>query len=450
MSEQKYLTVAALTKYLKRKMELDPHLRNVWLRGEISNFKLHSRGHMYLTIKDDEARMQAVMFAGNNKNLTFMPENGMNVLVRGEVNVFESYGQYQLYIKEMEPDGIGALYMAFEQLRDKLEKKGMFNSEHKKPIPEIPNRIGVITSPTGAAVRDIITTIERRFPLVETTVFPVLVQGPNAPISIVKAIEMANKTNEFDVLIVGRGGGSIEELWSFNEEIVAEAIFNSKVPIISAVGHETDTTISDFVSDLRAPTPTGAAEMAVPSRIELLEKTMELNRRLNRSLNVLHSDHEKSLKRLMASYAFRYPEQLVSQKEQQLDATVDRLQFVFRNSFDRQQTELRQLDMRLMQQHPKRQMETADVERKALTKDLRQAMEIIAEKKQAELGLLIEKLSLLNPLEIMKRGFSVPYTATGDIIRSVQQLEKDDELKIRLFDGEAICRVLETKEDANG
>ncbi|WLV23525.1 exodeoxyribonuclease VII large subunit [Aciduricibacillus chroicocephali] len=450
MSEQRYLTVAALTKYLKRKMELDPHLRNVWLRGEISNFKLHSRGHMYLTIKDDEARMQAVMFAGNNKNLAFMPENGMNVLVRGEVNVFESYGQYQLYIKEMEPDGIGALYMAFEQLKEKLEKKGMFEARYKKPIPSIPNRIGVITSPTGAAVRDILTTISRRFPLVETVVLPVLVQGPNAPESIVQAIEKANDLGSFDVLIVGRGGGSIEELWSFNEEAVAEAIFNSRIPIISAVGHETDTTISDFVADLRAPTPTGAAELAVPSRIELMERSGELGRRLQRALGNLHTENSKMLKRLMASYAFRYPEQLITQKDQQLDAAVDRLALAFKNKLDKSRNDLRQIDVRLMQQHPERQLQSAESDRKALAKDLRQAMQRLMDKKQSELGLQIEKLSLLNPLEIMKRGFSVPYGADGEIIRSVRQVEQGERISVKLADGQAECQVLETKEDING
>lgn len=257
----KYLTVTALTKYMKRKLDMDPHLRDVWLKGEISNFKLHSRGHMYLTIKDDQARINAVMFAGNNRFLKFKPENGMKVLVRGEVSVFEATGQYQLYIQQMEPDGLGSLYLAFEQLKERLRTKGYFDEQYKKKIPTIPHHIGVITSPTGAAVRDIITTIKRRYPVAQVTVLPVLVQGVNAASSITKAIYKANDMGEFDVIILGRGGGSIEELWSFNEESVAEAIFHSKIPIISAVGHETDVTISDYVADLRAPTPTGAVSL---------------------------------------------------------------------------------------------------------------------------------------------------------------------------------------------
>src|SRR5690625_965256 len=227
---------------------------------------------MYLTIKDDQSRVQAVMFAGNNRKLKFTPEDGMNVLIRGEISVFEPYGQYQLYIRHMEPDGIGALYLAYEQLKDKLENKGYFDTNHKKKLPLYPKHIGIITSPTGAAVRDILTTIKRRYPIVQTTVIPVIVQGQLAADSIRKAIEFANQSDVYDLLIVGRGGGSIEDLWGFNKEIVADAIYHSNIPIISAVGHETDHTISDFVADLRAPTPTGAAELAVPSRFELLEK----------------------------------------------------------------------------------------------------------------------------------------------------------------------------------
>lgn len=251
----KYLTVTAVTKYIKRKMDTDPHLKQILIKGEISNFKQHSRGHMYMTIKDSQTKIQAVMFAGNNRFLKFKPENGMNVLIKGEISVYEAYGQYQLYINQMEPDGIGSLYLAFEQLKEKLQKKGYFDPSIKKNIPLYPEHIGVITSPTGAAIRDIITTLRRRYPIVKITVIPVLVQGPNSPYSIKLAIEKANEIGGFDTLIVGRGGGSIEELWSFNEEIVAEAIYRSKIPIISAVGHETDVTISDFVADLRAPTP---------------------------------------------------------------------------------------------------------------------------------------------------------------------------------------------------
>src|SRR5699024_6314893 len=302
--EDKYLTVTALTKYIKRKLSADPHLKNIWLKGEISNFKHHSRGHMYLTIKDDHARIQAVMFAGNNRRLKFRPENGMNVLIRGEIGVFEQFGQYQLYIRQMEPDGIGSLYLAFEQLKEKLHKQGYFDKTHKRDLPKFPENIGVITSPTGAAVRDIITTIKRRYPIAQTTVIPALVQGVNAPESIVDAINRANELTDCDVLIVGRGGGSIEELWSFNEEIVANAIFHSTIPVISAVGHETDITISDYVADVRAPTPTGAAEIAVPSQLELLDKINSIQRSLTRVLTDQITASQQNLNRMKQSYAF--------------------------------------------------------------------------------------------------------------------------------------------------
>lgn len=445
--KDKYLTVLALTKYLKRKMELDPHLRNVWLRGEISNFKLHSRGHMYLTIKDDQARMQAVMFAGQNRNLTFMPENGMNVLVRGEVNVFESYGQYQLYIKEMEPDGIGALYLAFEQLKERLEKKGYFSKEHKKPLPAIPRHIGVITSPTGAAVRDIITTIRRRFPIVPATVMPVLVQGPEAAKSIKAAIEKANELGLFDVLIVGRGGGSIEELWSFNEEMVAEAIFNSDIPVISAVGHETDTTISDFVADLRAPTPTGAAELAVPSMLELLERTRISEQRLQQAIRTLIDREVRHLARLRTSYAFRYPEQLINQKEQQLDKAAERMNRAFANILSQKKEQLNSMKSRMLLQHPERQIAIGRTELRNRQRQLQRAMERQVEKKGQLVAGVVDKLVLLNPLEVMKRGFSIPFTSQQEVIRSVSDLRGGEQISLRLADGTAQCQVLAVEKE---
>lgn len=284
MAEVKYVTVGALTKYIKRKFEVDPHLRDLWIKGEISNFKYHSRGHMYFTLKDEQARIQAVMFAGYNQYLSFRPEDGMKVLVRGEISVYEPSGNYQIYVKEMQPEGIGNLYLAYEQLKKRLEAEGLFSAEHKKPIPAFPRYIGVVTSPTGAAIRDILTTIRRRYPIATVILFPTLVQGEEAAGSIVRSIEKANELGYIDVLIVGRGGGSIEELWAFNEEAVARAIFASKVPIISAVGHETDFTIADFVADLRAPTPTGAAELAVPHVTELMERISQRKLRLMRAM----------------------------------------------------------------------------------------------------------------------------------------------------------------------
>ncbi|WP_042145864.1 exodeoxyribonuclease VII large subunit [Paucisalibacillus sp. EB02] len=440
---EKYLTVTALTKYIKRKMDTDPHLRSIWLKGEISNFKLHSRGHMYLTIKDDQARINAVMFAGNNRYLKFKPEDGMKVLIRGEISVFEASGQYQLYIQQMEPDGVGSLYLAFEQLKEKLRKQGYFDPKYKKEIPQFPNHIGVITSPTGAAVRDIITTIKRRFPVVQVTVLPVLVQGVNAAGSITRAIKKANKGNLFDVIILGRGGGSIEELWSFNEEVVAEAIFQSTIPIISAVGHETDVTISDYVADLRAPTPTGAAELAVPSQYELLDKISRIKQSLSSLIGITVKQNRDQLERMSQSYAFRYPEQLIRQKEQELDKNRERMDRGFQLILQSKSDRLSNYKTRLLTQHPKRQLDQATKAFQLLVKQKDQVMNQYIEKQSLQLSRAMDKLTLLNPLEIMKRGFAIPYTSSGDIIKSKSQIKRSDHIQINLHDGLVDCEVLD-------
>ncbi|AUJ26309.1 exodeoxyribonuclease VII large subunit [Virgibacillus dokdonensis] len=443
-----YLTVTALTRYIKRKMDVDPHLRQVWLRGEISNFKHHSRGHMYLTIKDDRSRIQAVMFAGNNRSLKFQPENGMNVLIKGEISVFEAYGQYQLYIQQMEPDGIGALYVAFEQLKEKLEKQGYFDHYVKKNIPPLPKNIGIITSPTGAAVRDIITTIKRRYPIVELTVIPALVQGEAAARSIKQAIEIANQKGDFDLLIVGRGGGSIEELWSFNEEIVAKAIFHSNIPIISAVGHETDTTISDFVADLRAPTPTAAAEIAVPSSQDLKDKIATLKRMATKDMQEKWKQQQKHLFRLKQSYAFRYPYQLLKQKEQELDGKIEQLQKAMLHTKEASNKSYEHLWARFTVQHPGKQVERGKQQLQQLVKQQYMVMKQLHTDKVKKLHNEMDKLSLLNPLAIMKRGFSIPYTSAGQIIKSVHAVEREDAISLRLADGLLKCKVIETKEES--
>ncbi|MYL41872.1 exodeoxyribonuclease VII large subunit [Virgibacillus salexigens] len=447
--KDKYLTVTALTKYIKRKIDTDPHLSEVWLRGEISNFKHHSRGHMYLTLKDDQTRIQAVMFAGNNRRLKFTPENGMNVLIKGEISVFEVYGQYQLYIQQMEPDGIGALYIAYEQLKEKLQKQGYFDEQYKKTIPVLPKHIGVITSPTGAAVRDIITTIKRRYPIAKVTVIPVLVQGTTAPASIKEAIEIANASSIFDVLILGRGGGSIEELWSFNEEIVAEAIYHSTIPIISAVGHETDVTISDFVADLRAPTPTGAAELAVPSKQELVDKLITMKRMLAKDLDQQVKQKRQQVASVKQSYAFRYPEQLLKQKEQELDTKTDQLSKAITTKLAEHQQVYHHLHIRLLTQQPDKQVQRSRDQLKQLVKQQQYLMQQSFVKKTDQLANKIEKLSLLNPLEIMKRGFSIPYLQEGTIVKSVRQVKKSDELILKLTDGQINCQVVDVKEEQN-
>jgi len=442
-----YLTVSALTKYIKRKIDMDSHLQNVWLKGEISNFNHHSRGHMYLTIKDDQSRVQSIMFAGNNRHLKFTPENGMNVLIRGDIGVFEPFGQYQLYIQQMEPDGIGSLYLAYEQLKEKLKNAGLFEDTHKQEIPVYPKHIGIITSPTGAAVRDMLTTIKRRYPIVDLTIIPAVVQGSAAASSIKEAIEIANKHHQYDLLIVGRGGGSIEDLWGFNEEIVAQAIFQSAIPIISAVGHETDHTISDFVADLRAPTPTAAAEMAVPSKLELLEKNMNMKNSMTRALRGRIENEQKHLNRLKQSYAFRYPKNLLQQKEQELDKHTERLEKGLTHLTTNKQKTYDHAYARFLAQHPRQQIEQGAQQLSDLIKQQNKAMAHLLKQQTERVMINIDHLTLLNPLEVMKRGFAIPYTSKGKMIKSRKQVTEKDEILVKLTDGELICHVINVEEN---
>ncbi|WP_216829445.1 exodeoxyribonuclease VII large subunit [Alkalihalobacterium elongatum] len=447
MSNENILSVTEVTRYIKRQFENDDVLQNVWIRGELSNFKHHNRGHMYFTIKDEQARMQAVMFAGNNRFLKFKPEDGMKVLIRGEITVYEAYGQYQMYAREMQPDGVGSLYMAYEQLKEKLEIEGLFAPHLKKPLPNYAMRIGIATSPTGAAIRDIITTIKRRFPIANITLLPVLVQGEGAAPSIVKAIRQANEVDMFDVLIIGRGGGSIEELWAFNEEAVARAIYHSAIPIISAVGHETDFTIADFVADIRAATPTAAAELAVPELKELV-KAIDLQKlRLRRALMEKIDREKQRLNRLQKSYAFRYPQQLVHQKEQELDRLYDRLEREMRRLLDKRTEQVNQLTKDIMRNHPEAKVVEARQQSIFLREQLLRNMKWLLKEKQNKFQNQVQTLEVLSPLRMMERGYSLAFNDRDQLVKSITDVTKNDEVKIRVMDGTVKCQVLDTKEE---
>ena len=445
--EQRFLTVTALTKYIKRKFDADPHLQDVYVKGEISNYKQHSSGHMYFTLKDEKARILAVMFSSANKKLKYSPENGMKVLIRGSVTVFESSGQYQIYVKEMQPDGIGDLYLAYEQLKERLAKEGYFAAEHKKSLPKFPNTVGVVTSPTGAAIRDILTTIKRRYPIAKVLIFPALVQGEQAAPSIVSAIKQANdKVNQVDVLIIGRGGGSIEELWAFNEEIVARAIYESRVPIISAVGHETDFTIADFVADLRAPTPTGAAELAVPHVDEWVERVLTRQTRLIRAIKEKLSFQTGKLERIEKSYAFRYPQRLYEQKLEQLDKKTEQLVYNSQKLFAVKSTQLEQLEKRLARNHPDARLAEAAIYYEKSMKSLTKAMKSILVKKEADFSNLVSTLEALSPLKIMDRGYSLVYSDDGELLKSAKQVKINETVRIKLSDGTLMCSVTDKEE----
>ena len=446
--ESRYLTVHALTKYIKRKFDADPHLHEVKVKGEISNFKQHSSGHMYFTLKDEKARILAVMFARHNQQMKFTPENGMKVLVKASITVYESSGQYQMYVNEMQPDGLGQLYLAYEQLRAKLEQEGLFLPEHKKIIPRYPKTIGVITSPTGAAIRDIITTIKRRYPIAKIMIYPALVQGETAAPSIVKAIQQANEQESpiIDVLIVGRGGGSIEELWAFNEEIVARAIHTSTIPVISAVGHETDFTIADFVADMRAPTPTGAAELAVPHIDELVERILTRQSRLIRGIKEKVELQKLRLNRIQRSYAFRYPKVLYDQKLEQLDKQTELLIRNVQRVFDQKNNQHQSIQKQLLRNHPDQYIKKAHHDLANLQKNMIRNTELILQAKRQSFLSIIGKMDALSPLKIMERGYNVAYDSNGKLIATIKQVQPKDQIELNLADGTIEAEIIAVKE----
>jgi exodeoxyribonuclease VII large subunit len=424
-------------------------LQDVHVRGEISNFKQHSSGHMYFTLKDDKARILAVMFSSQSRAMKFSPENGMKVVVKGDISVYEPSGQYQIYIKEMRPDGIGELFLAYEQLKKRLESEGLFSIEQKKPIPSYPKTVGVITSPTGAAIRDIITTIKRRYPIANILVLPALVQGENAAPSIARAIEKANKMDEIDVLIVGRGGGSIEELWAFNEELVARAIFQSLVPVISAVGHETDFTIADFVADMRAPTPTAAAELAVPHIDELMERLLQRKTRMLQSMSGRYRYEKQRLDRAQRSYAFRYPQRLYEQKLEHVDKLTESLVRGASRLLDVKKGQHETIQKRLVRNHPRIALREAESRFDRSQKDMGRAMIQIFLKKQTQFEKVISTLQALSPLKIMDRGYSLVYSEDNVLIKSINQVKENEPLQIQLTDGSLLCNVTNIKESEN-
>ncbi|MCD8025994.1 MAG: exodeoxyribonuclease VII large subunit [Clostridiales bacterium] len=390
------LSVSQLNFYIKSLVENDAKLNCVFLTGEISNLTDHyCSGHIYLSLKDDKSLIRAVMFAGNARNLRFKPADGMKIICRGRISVYEPNGQYQLYIEDMQPDGIGALTLAYEQLKNSLSEKGLFDSQHKKTLPKFPETIGVITSPTGATVQDIRNILSRRFPCADIVLCPVLVQGDSAPAQLVKAVKTLDKYNACDVIIIGRGGGSVEDLWAFNSEELAYAIYDCKIPVISAVGHETDYTICDFVSDLRAPTPSAAAELAVPDKNELM----------------LHYKSQMQYISSMTDVKLNKAKILAADKRMRLSSVSPQVKI---SEFSSKITEYRQLTERLIG-------------------------EKISDKDTA-LSKLAAKLESLNPLSVLSRGYSIA-EKDGKVISSKSQLNYDDSFTLEFSDGKINAKV---------
>ncbi|OXS52405.1 exodeoxyribonuclease VII large subunit [Cohnella sp. CIP 111063] len=447
------LTIREITRLIKNKLEGDPGLQDVWLRGEISNFTLHSSGHMYFTLKDENARLKCIMFASYNQRLPFAPKNGMKVLARGGVSVYERDGQYQFYATAMQPDGIGSLYLAFEQLKRKLEEEGLFRPEAKRALPLYPRTVGVITSPTGAAVRDILITLERRNPGVHVLLYPVSVQGTGAAPSIVKAIREMNELGAADVLIVGRGGGSLEELWAFNEEVVARAIRASAIPVISAVGHETDFTISDFAADIRAATPTAAAELAVRHIGELRQELAHLEQRMSGALGRGLARAKERWQHAARSPYFTQPRRSLLVQAERLDRLKEALRYRIRAEQSRAQERATRLAGRLQAVNPRQQIVHARQRVTAASKGLELAMNAIARDKASRFGSLVRQLDALSPLKVMARGYSLAYDEQEQkLIRSVNEVQPGDLIRLRLTDGKLDCQIwgIHGEEQVNG
>lgn len=434
MSASSYLTVKALTKYIKRKFDADPHLRDVYVKGELSNVKIHSSGHIYFTLKDDASRIQATMFRTQAAKLAFKPEEGMLVYIRGDVNVYETAGSYQLYAQSMEPDGIGGLFVAFNQLKEALQKEGLFNPNFKQPIPKYPKTIGVLTATTGAAIRDICTTINRRYPQAEIQIYSTLVQGTGAAANIAKNIRLANKHANCDVLIVGRGGGSIEDLWAFNEEIVARAIFESRIPIISAVGHETDTTIADFVADLRAPTPTAAAELAVPNQQELYQRILASQTSLHQMMSAQLRFERNRLTKYMQSYPLATPERLYRPFTERLAQTELQLQQALQMYVMKRRSDFDRLAANIKVHSPVQTIRLQQQKRIQLQDQLKRAIHQRLQEEKSKLGANIRTLAALNPLSMMEKGFSVTYHNAA-IVNQASHLSIGDTVQIQYKDG---------------
>jgi exodeoxyribonuclease VII large subunit len=388
-------SVTELNNYVKRILDNDENLKNVFVTGEISNFKNHYSGHMYMTIKDEGGAIKAVMFSSYASRLKFVPENGMKVIIFGSVSLYNKDGSYQLYITDMQPDGVGALNLAYEQLKEKLQNEGLFSTEHKKPIPQFPEKIGVMTAPDGAAVRDIFSVLKRRYPVAEIVFCPVAVQGASAAPEIAKVIKLFNEQNAADVLIVGRGGGSLEDLWAFNEEIVARAIFQSQIPVISAVGHETDFTIADFVADLRAPTPSAAAELAVPDIFELKSDLLGLKQHLSVLMRNLVESEKEKVENIQKQVTILSPANKIKNSRQELSNLYEK------------------------------------------------AVNLVTLKindEKTKISLLSSKLNALSPLNVLSRGYSISYN--NDLpIKSVNDVKSGDNIKIRVTDGEFFAEV---------
>ncbi len=435
-----YLSVSTLTKYLKLKFDKDPYLERVYLTGQVSNFRRRPN-HQYFSLKDEKAVIQATIWGGVYKKLGFDLEEGMKINVIGRVQLYEPSGSYSIIIEKAEPDGIGALAIQFEQLKKKLGEEGLFEERFKQALPQFPKKIGVVTSPSGAVIRDIITTVSRRFPGVEIILYPTKVQGEGASAEVAENIRRTNERNDLDVLIIGRGGGSIEDLWAFNEEVVVRAIFESHIPIISSVGHETDTTLADFVADRRAATPTAAAELATPvTKLDLLAHLQQQQNRLAAAMSNRLTYNRERLAKLSHSVIFRQPERLYDSYLQKLDQLNLRIKQKIREYYNEEVQRARLLQHRLEALAPLRQVQIYQERVAQLERLLRSNMAVVYDHKVAEVKRLSDALLMLDTSRIVARGYAI-VKKDEQVLESIEKVNKKDQLTILMRDGQIEVEV---------
>ncbi|MFC6322267.1 exodeoxyribonuclease VII large subunit [Companilactobacillus baiquanensis] len=448
MDNSQYLTVTALTQYLKRKFDVDPYLGHVYLMGEISNFRLRPT-HQYFSLKDDKAKISAVMFKSNFSKVKFKPEEGMKVLVKGKISLYEPSGTYQMYVESMEPDGLGALYLALEQLKKKLSQQGIFDLP-KREIPLFPKRIAVVTSQSGAVIHDIMTTIKRRYPIVQLVLFPAQVQGDTAAETIVQQLKRINELGNFDTIIIGRGGGSIEDLWPFNEEIVAQAIVQSQIPIISSVGHETDTTIADMVADLRAATPTAAAELATPVLRDVLLHIQDLKGRLANAQVKLIQNYRDQVKNYSQNTFLQHPERIYEVYLQKVDNLSSRLNKVISEMIYKDKQTLWNVRGRLNDQSPMSQLHYYDTVVTGFQQRILNSTIRIINNNRNSFSKEVAALDSLSPLKTLSRGFSIATNKNGKILKQVKDYQVDETVDLKVTDGHVKLITKEISEENNG
>lgn len=450
MAENKYLTVTDLNYYITQKFKNDPYLHKVFLQGELSNFRYRRNSHQYFSLKDEKSKINVVMFRSYFDKVKFKPEEGMKVYVTGYVSVYGPQGSYQFYAENMEPAGLGALYEQLKQLQAKLAKEGLFDPNHKRKLPRFPDRIAVVTSASGAVIHDIMVTANRRFPHAEIDLYPAQVQGDTAADSLVRAMrQIAEQGDKYDVMIIGRGGGSLEDLWPFNEEEVVRQVYAMPMPVISSVGHETDTTLCDLVADARAATPTAAAEYATPNLVDELAGIQQLRSRLFSSMQAIIREKRDRLNRIKNSVIMREPTRLYDQQIETVDRLKDRLHNSMQNKVDRSKQSYLLLKQRLLSASPDKQMQQMQQQERFLAKRLADNMHHYLKDKRNSFSKTVQQLDDYSPLKTLERGFVYTTDGSGKTVSSIKQVQENESLNLHFKDGQVEAKVIKIKEENN-